>query len=785
MLPMFLALNMFGAALFACAPSTETGQRPEAVETTDEAPFENPGGMWMPTQMSAHAETLQKLGLEYDPEALTDPTSFPLGAIVSLGFCSGSFVSGDGLIVTNHHCAVPVALQYNSTPERNLLEEGYLAKDRSEELWAGPRQRIYVTTAVENVTPAVYEGTEGIADVAERFKKIEANIETIQRACNEEDADVQCSIRSFFEGAEFYQVKALAIRDVRLVYAPHAGVGVYGGEIDNWRWPRHTGDFTFLRAYVGPDGKPADYSPDNVPFAPAHHLKVATKPLAEGDLVMVAGYPGRTSRLATADTVQYVTDTYYPYAVARYEQRIAALEALAAKDADLAIKVNRRLRSWNNGLTNNRGMIDGLSKGGLAGKKAEEEAALRAWIEADPGRKEKYGSVLDDLAALNAPRYETAITRYAESEILGGSSLLARAFGIIDAAEKRAEKAKSGDGEASKDKDKKKKKPSAKEAARAAEKKLESLVKRFDQGARTYAAAADAALMTLALQRAAALPEGQRPEALSLVVGDETDPEKIAAMVRDMYGSSGLENSKTAASLQLDLSARDLEAIKAGKKAKNKAARDPFLKLALALKPLRDASRTSAEAYEAAKSALTPVYLEALRGYKGALLAPDANSTLRVTFGTVRGYRPNPEAELYTPFTTLSQVVEKHTGEAPFVVPAPVLEAVERGEFGAYVDPDVGEVPVDFLADLDITGGNSGSACINAAGEIVGLAFDGNYEAMASDWIFMPEITRSIQVDFRYVMWLMDAVDGAEHLLEEMGVTPSIDNAAAPAAAAM
>jgi hypothetical protein len=202
--------------------------------------FENPGGMWMPTQMAAHGETLRSLGIEYDPAALSNPAEFPLGAIVSLGFCSGSFVSPEGLIVTNHHCAVPVALQYNSTAERNLLRDGYLAKDRSEELWAGPRQRIFVTTAVEEVTEKVTAGVGEIADASEQFEKIESNIKSLEKSCNEEDEDIRCSVRSFFEGAEFYMTKAMVIRDVRLVYAPHEGVGVYGGEIDNWRWPRHT-----------------------------------------------------------------------------------------------------------------------------------------------------------------------------------------------------------------------------------------------------------------------------------------------------------------------------------------------------------------------------------------------------------------------------------------------------------------------------------------------------------------------------------------------------------------
>ncbi len=757
-----------------CASQATTVVAPEEVAAAESPTFENPGGMWMPTQMAAHGETLRALGIAYDPAALSNPAAFPLGAIVSLGFCSGSFVSPDGLIVTNHHCAVPVALQYNSTAERNLLKDGYLATDRSEELWAGPRQQIFVTTAVEEVTEQVQEGTEELTDAGERFAKIEENIKSLEERCNAEDEDVRCSIRSFFEGAEFYQAKAMAIRDVRLVYAPHEGVGVYGGEIDNWRWPRHTGDFTFLRAYVGPDGKPADYSEDNVPFSPAHHLKVATKPLREGDLVMVAGYPGRTNRLATADLAEFMTDSYYPYAIERYQQRISVLEKLAAEDPELAIKVNRRLRGWNNGLTNNRGMLDGLSKGGLVKVKAEDQEQLRAWIAADAGRTEKYGAVLDDLATLDAPRFASATTRYAESEILGGSTLLSRAFAILRGAEKR-EPAKGKKG-----KKKGKKKAQGEKGEGAKDKAMRTSL---TASQRTFAPRADAALFGLALKRAAALPADQQPDVLGVVLGDgPRDDAAIDALVEEMYAASDLGDVDAVLKLRRSLDRRDVEKLQSG--AKSKTLRDPFLTLASALLEARKAANVRDETYRAARSALTPVYVEALRAYKGATLAPDANSTLRVTYGTVRGYRPTPQAAVYTPFTKLSEVVAKHTGEAPFVVPEPVLEAAKRGEYGAYIDEEIGEVPVDFLADLDITGGNSGSACINAAGEIVGLAFDGNYEAMASDWIFMPEITRSIQVDFRYVMWLMDAVDGAEHLLREMGVEPSVAEPAAAATAA-
>ena len=323
--------------------------------------FENPGGMWMPGQMTEHGQTLKDLGLAYDPAALTDPTSFPLGAVVSLGGCSASFVSEEGLIITNHHC-VTGALQYNSTPEDNLLVNGYLAKERGTEKWAGPTARVYVTTAFTDVTNEVLGGTDAIDDDKKRSEEIGKRRKDLVAKCEEGKADTRCRVASYFEGAQFFQIEQLEIRDIRLVYAPHAGVGVFGGEIDNWRWPRHTGDYSFYRAYVGKDGKPADHSADNVPYKPPHHLELASQPLKAGDLVMVAGYPGRTTRHKTADEVRNAVDWYYPYAIKRFEQYIEVLEALAKEDKGLAIKAASSLRGLNNVLTNNKGMLDGLTK---------------------------------------------------------------------------------------------------------------------------------------------------------------------------------------------------------------------------------------------------------------------------------------------------------------------------------------------------------------------------------------------------------------------------------------
>ena len=236
--------------------------------------------MWIPSQLgSAHAETLKKLGLELDPAQLSDPMAYPLGAIVSLGGCSASFVSPDGLVATNHHC-VTGALQYNSTPQQNLLEQGYLAKTRADEKSIGPTGRVYVTQAFKDVTFDVRKDIEAIREDQERHNEIEKRTKALLAACEKDRPTVRCEVAAYDGGAQYLLIERLQIKDVRLVYAPHEGIGNFGGEIDNWRWPRHGGDFSFYRAYVGKDGKPAEYSAENVPFKPRQHLKLATKPLA-------------------------------------------------------------------------------------------------------------------------------------------------------------------------------------------------------------------------------------------------------------------------------------------------------------------------------------------------------------------------------------------------------------------------------------------------------------------------------------------------------------------------
>lgn len=727
------------------APTALPTSVASSAPTPAEGPsFENPGGMWLPKQLEAHLDTLKKLGLELDPQKLVDPMAYPLGAVVSLGGCSASFVSPEGLIVTNHHC-VTGALGYNSTPEQNLLKNGYLAKTRSDEKWNGPTARVYVTEAFNDVTDFVRDGLDQIPDDKKRFETIEGREKELIAKC-EKRPNIRCDLASYFGGGQYLLIEKLEIKDVRLVYAPHEGVGNFGGEIDNWRWPRHGGDFAFLRAYVGKDGKPAAYSPDNVPYQPRMHLRLASRALGPGDLVFVAGYPGRTMRLSTAEETAEAVDWFYPKRIRLFADYLALIEKLAKDDADLGIKAKPTERGLANALTYTKGALEGLTKGGAAELRRKRETELKGFIAADPDRQKRFGDVLPRLEKHFAERRKQRELGYALSEIERMSSLVGAAHTIVRMAEERP-------------------KPDASRKPDLQERNWQRLEQEQQALEKRYSRKLDAAMLKLAIGRIAAhADENAKSRVLPIFLGRlEASEVNIDKAVERLYRETKLEDTKGRVAL-----------LQKAKLAELRASRDPIVRLAVALRPLFKARDDRADAEMGALASIRPLYVAALREHAPGPIAPDANGTLRVTYGTVRGYRPKPEAPIHAPFTKLEELVAKVTGKEPFDAPPRLVDLAKSRQLGPYVDQRLGSVPVDFLADLDITGGNSGSPTLNARGELVGLAFDGNYEAMASDWVFLPEITRSIHVDLRFMTWVMDAVDGADHLLVEMGKKPSL-----------
>jgi hypothetical protein len=706
--------------------------------------------MWMPAQMKDHAAKLKELGLQIDPAALTDPTSGVLSAVVSLGGCSASFVSPDGLVATNHHCAT-TALQHNSTPAANLLKDGFLAKTRAEEKNNGPQARIYVTRAVTDVTSRILSGVEKIADDRARYKEIEKRQKETIAACEKGRAGTRCSVNGFYEGAQYFLVEQLEIRDVRLVWAPPAGVGNYGGEIDNWRWPRHTGDVSMFRAYVGKDGQPADYAPDNVPYKPPHFLRVAKEPLAEGDLVFVAGYPARTNVLKTRPEVNEAITWGYPRRQQLFEDYLARLAEATKDDKEAQIRATSYVRRFGNALTNTKGQLEGLVKGGLAQEKEKSERELRAFIEADPARKAKWGTALDDIAReidRNAAFRDGDAFLRDEVHL---AKLVGAASTIVRMAEERA-------------------KPDADRDPEYQERNWPRHRQALEAMTKAYHPKVDEALLGLALERASKTKGLEKNPALAAILAagggstKDMSPQAIAKAVSAIYAGTKLSDEKTRLDLLNKATTADL-----------KSSKDSLIQLALKLRPMLKDVEERHERLAGRMAILKPKVIAAMQAMSDKPFAPEANGTLRITYGTVRGYRPTQDAPVYRPFTTLSEVVAKHKGQEPFDTPAPVLSSVKAKKLGPYVDAKLGDVPVDFLADLHITGGNSGSATLDARGELVGLVFDGNYEAMASDWVFVPSVTRSIHVDFRYVEWLLDGPFGGDHLLREMGVEPRVD----------
>jgi aryl-alcohol dehydrogenase-like predicted oxidoreductase len=472
----------------------------------------------------------------------------------------------------------------------------------------------------------------------------------------------------------------------------------------------------------------------------------------EGDLVFVVGYPGRTQRHQTYAEVKETTEWSFPRVVKTYQEQIAILEELGKKDPELKIKVAGRLRGLNNSLTNRKGQLDGLLKGGILAKKEEAQKDLEAWIAADPTRQKEYADVLPALAAIQA---ESEKTRERDAVL---AWLLAARFAVspmLEAAHTAhllsLEKAKK------KDMDRE---------PEFQERNWKRIREGQERAQRTVDARIDKALLQWAMGCAAALPADQRIAGLDKTVGltpgmPKADVEKAISEYLDRaLGGTKMADRDFRLGL-LDKTTAEIAATK-----------DPMVDLALVLDPLYQQNHEASKKRQGAALRIRPRYMQALLAKAGGLVAPDANSTLRVTFGTVKG-KPGPDGILWTAFTSLRGIEQKHTGEGEFDAPARELEAIKAlraGKPTPYVLPAIGDVPVDFLSNVDTTGGNSGSPTLNGKGEFVGLLFDGTYDTIASDFLFDTVNTRSIHADARYMLWVMTEVDGASHLVGEMGI---------------
>ena len=698
-------------------------------------------GMWMPQQLPQVAKQLKAAGLKLDPASLTKLTEFPMGAIVSLGGCSASFVSPQGLVATNHHC-VYGSVAVNSTPQRDLLENGFLANNFAEELPASPGSRIFVTRDVTNVSSKIISADVARLNGKARIDGIEKNEKSLVAEC-EKDAGHRCTVASYYGGLEFYLIKQLEIRDVRLVHAPPAGVGKFGGDTDNWMWPRHTGDYGFYRAYVSPDGKAADFSKDNVPYAPKHFLKIAKEGVKEGDFIMALGYPGRTNRHRLPSEVAFTFDWNYPAFVKTSSETLAIIDRETKNDPALKLKYAGQVANVNNYYKNRKGMLTSYEGSDFLARKTREHAELKAWVNANPARQKEYASDIEQVEQLIARR-DAQMKRdydYAASS----PRLLSTARSLYRLANESA-------------------KPDAERKSGYQERDLKRFQSSVASIERTYDAKVDKALVMNSLVKYAAQPATLRNANFDAAVGvrDGMSPADLAAMLERMYAGTTLGDTAQR-SAWLKKNPADF-----------KASNDPFIKAAVAM---YDGSLKREAEDEELGGQVQQAYANymkakiAFMNSKGRAVYPDANGTLRVTFGRIAGRDHGADGTgAWTAFTTVKGVAAKATGEGEFNAPATQLAAIKAKDFGKYVDPKLKSVPVNYLATLDITGGNSGSAALNSRGEFIGLAFDGTLDSIISDWDFNKANTRDIQVDVRYILWNMKHVDKADNLLKEMSV---------------
>jgi len=684
-------------------------------------------GKWTPQQVLEQGQAWvakQGFGLPLDRLWNEKAGGGLLANAVQLPGCSGSFISADGLLVTNHHCVVSI-LQEHSTPQANLGTDGYLARSRADEK-ASKAYRIQVPRAFRDVTREVLAAVPADATDLTRFKAVEAAEKAMVAAC-EKKPDTRCQFATFDGGLFFTLTEFEEIKDVRLVYAPPEGVANYGGEIDNWMWPRHAGDFALLRAYA--NGKP---------YTPRYWFPVSTEGVAPGDAVAVLGYPGRSYRSWLADEMDERETRWFPAVRDLNAEWIAILSEAGARSPAAAIAVEDELRSLENTRKNAEGQIAGMRRGRIVVKQREADARIKAWVSLRPesrGAQEAY----DGIVKLNAERLRTWDRDFLLDVIARGP----RALRWPTQLARRATESVKADAE---------REPGY------MERDLARLRDQLDRDQKRYVEDVDKALARSWVRRALALPSDQRLKPVDQAFGDAKDDAAINKRLDELY----------AASRVFELGARKTM-FDEGPDAL-RARQDPLLTLGFALDAERLAVKARRDAASGATLRLRPIWRRAVIAEAGRPVAPDANSSLRVTFGRVEGYSPR-EGLTATPQTTLSGAMQKHTGQDPFDLPARVREKFASSTSSRWRAPALGQVPVDFLATCDTTGGNSGSPTIDGKGRLVGVNFDRVWENVANDFGYNPEIARNVNADIRYLLWLLDEVEGATDLLKELGVS--------------
>jgi len=679
---------------------------------------------------------LQARGLELDKDQIYNPGKGGLSdAVIQLG-ATASFVSPEGLIITNHHVAYG-AIQRQSTVNQNYLRDGYYADTHDKEIRAiGSEAR--VTLSIDDVTDRVYGAIGKKMNDKERHDAIEKVIKEIV-AETESKGDFQCRVAAMDAGLRYMLYTFLEIKDIRIVYVPPLAIGKFGGEIDNWMWPRHTGDFAFFRAYVGPDGKSAEYSPENVPYHPEVYFPISSKGVVEGDLTLMMGFPGKTNRYATSFEIDNIVNVDFPRSLRGMRDRLDIYEDEAASDSTKAIRLASTMTGIYNYYKKNTGVLKGLERLDALGKAKAREDSLRNFISSNKDLKKKYGDILDQYKKMID--FENATQE--RDELLGTMRRYCDLYSDALSIYKRA---------VERDKPDMDRESGYQDRDRARAKR------RIRRTQINLLLDVDKRMMRYYIGKILALPKGQKVEAFEKLFPAGGDRDKLIDLyLNDLYARSkmGYLDDRLA---MFDMTKSELDKLD-----------DPFIKLAIIMTPVYDKSRERDKEASGMRQRLQPQLISAYREMNGHTDYPDANGTMRLNYASVGGFSPADAVE-YFYITSLTGVMEKETGIEPFIVPEELKAVYATKDYDGYLDPVINNVPVNFLTTNDGTNGNSGSPLINGKGELVAIDFDGNIESVADDYIYNGAISRSIVVDMRYMLFLIDKVYHLDALVKELTV---------------
>jgi hypothetical protein len=682
---------------------------------------------------------LVKAGLKIDPKEVYNPNGISLiDALVNVGGCTGSFISDQGLIITNHHCAYG-SIARASSVENNYLENGFHAKNLEEEIPAlGNSCRILESYV--DVSSQILNAVKNINDPSMRAQTIAKKTREIASTASNEKESIVADVSEMFSGKSYVLFKYRTIRDVRLVYAPPQSIGNFGGETDNWVWPRHTGDFSLLRAYVAPDGKAATYSKENVPFKPKKYLKINPAGVEENDFVFILGYPGRTFRHRPAQYLKYQQDYLLPYISDLYDFAIKSLQQLSKGNKELELAAASRIKGLANTMKNYKGKLKGLKKIDLVSQKFEEEKMLQNFINEDANLKISYGNLLTEINEIFKSVNAIAQADLFLRQITNMSPTLGLANLILSNSEELQ-------------------KPDSDRNPQFQEKSIKQTINRALSSLNNLTIKLEPIVLKKMLNDALKFNSTSQIEALEMLIANSEYAENtISEFVDKIVVMSKIKESEYFNSL-LQKKPEELASIN-----------DPLLEFA---KKLRTQQLSLQKINERTEGQLNKLYgdlVDVKMVWKKTNFIPDANSTLRLTYGYIRGYNPS-DATYMEPFTSIDGVLEKNsTGEEDFAIPDKLRTLYYKKDFGKYVNAKRNKLPVAMLYNMDTTGGNSGSPILDAYGRLIGVNFDRAYEATINDFAWNESYSRSIGVDIRYVLWVLDKFSGAQNILNEVGI---------------